>query len=80
MIKTVNITPELIRKVVAPNILYKSPPTVSPIILAKLSKLFATPWTAPCCTVPARFESIDNTDGHMSLLPNANKTAFPSVR
>jgi hypothetical protein len=41
MIKTVNITPALIRK------LYKNPPIVNPTILARLPKLPATPCTAP---------------------------------
>ena len=43
IIKTVNMTPALIRKVVAPSMLYKSPPIISPMILARLAKLFATP-------------------------------------
>ena len=77
MIKTVNMTPALIRKVVVPSRLYKRPPIISPTILAKLSKLFATPWTVPWCTVPARFESIDSTDGHIKPLPIANRIAAP---
>jgi hypothetical protein len=38
-----NITPALIRKVVPPIKLYKKPPAVSPMILARLAKLPATP-------------------------------------
>jgi hypothetical protein len=47
MIKTTNITPPLIRKVTPPTELYKNPPKVSPMILAKPPKLPATPCTAP---------------------------------
>jgi hypothetical protein len=47
MTKTLNMTPALIRKVVAPSVVYKSPPIISPMILARLGKLFATPWTVP---------------------------------
>jgi hypothetical protein len=43
IMKTVNMTPALTRKVVAPSMLYKSPPTNNPMILARLEKLFATP-------------------------------------
>jgi hypothetical protein len=43
MIKTENMTPALTRKVVAPSMLYKSPPTNNPMILARLPKLFVTP-------------------------------------
>jgi hypothetical protein len=47
IIKTANMTPALTRKVVAPSMLCKSPPANNPIILARLAKLFATPWTVP---------------------------------
>jgi hypothetical protein len=47
MIKTANITAALIRNVAAPRKWYKNPPTVNPIILAKLPKLPAIPCTAP---------------------------------
>ena len=47
MIKTTNIIPALIRKVNPPIKLYKSPPIINPIILARLPKLLATPCTAP---------------------------------
>ena len=47
MTKTENMTPALIRKVVAPSMLYSSPPTNNPMILARLAKLLATPWTVP---------------------------------
>ena len=47
MIKTTNIIPALIRKVNPPIKLYKTPPIISPIILARLPKLLATPCTAP---------------------------------
>jgi hypothetical protein len=43
----VNITTALIRKVVPPIKLYKRPPVVNPIMLARLAKLLATPCTAP---------------------------------
>ena len=75
MIKTVNITPALTRNVAPPTKLYKSPPIVNPIILARPPKLPATPCTDPCRTAPARFDSIDMKEGHMSPLPTANKTA-----
>lgn len=39
--------PALIRKVVPPIKLYKNPPIVSPMILARLPKLLATPCIAP---------------------------------
>jgi hypothetical protein len=42
MIKTTNITPPLIRKVTPPTELYKNPPKVSPMILAKPPKLLST--------------------------------------
>jgi len=41
------MTPALIRKVVFPSKLYKRPPDVNPIILARLAKLLAIPCTAP---------------------------------
>ena len=47
MINTANITPALIRKVIPPIKLYKIPPIVNPMILARLAKLLATPCTAP---------------------------------
>ncbi len=72
-----NIIPALIRKVVSPIKLYKRPPTVNPIMLARLEKLLATPCTTPWLIVPARFESIDITDGYIRPLPNANNTAAP---
>ncbi len=39
--------PALTRKVIPPIKLYKSPPMVSPIILARLPKLLAIPCIAP---------------------------------
>ena len=42
-----NITIALTRKVVDPNKLYKIPPIVNPMILAKLPKLPMSPCTAP---------------------------------
>lgn len=49
MIKTVNITPALIliRNVIPPRRLYKSPPIVSPMMLAKLPTLPAAACTTP---------------------------------
>ena len=47
MIKTMNITTALIRKVVPPSKSYKIPPVISPMILASPPKLPATPCTAP---------------------------------
>jgi hypothetical protein len=41
------MTPALIRKVVFPSKLYKSPPAVNPMILARLAQLLAIPYTAP---------------------------------
>ena len=59
MIKTANITPALIRKVVAPIVLYKRPPVINPIMLARLPILLATPWTTPWVSVPACLDKID---------------------
>lgn len=42
-----NITMELTRKVIDPNNLCKIPQIVSPMILAKLPKLTASPCSAP---------------------------------
>jgi len=39
--------PPLIRKVDPPIILYKNPPTIRPIILARLPKLLETPCINP---------------------------------
>ena len=47
MIKTTNIIPALIRKVDAPIKLYKSPPIISPTMLARFPKLLATPCINP---------------------------------
>ena len=69
--------PALIRKVVPPIKLYKSPPMVNPMILARLPKLLATPWIAPWYTYPALFESIDMKDGHINPFPTANRIAAP---
>ena len=43
MIKTKNITAAEIRKVVGPIKLYNNPPTISPIMLARLPILLPTP-------------------------------------
>jgi hypothetical protein len=72
-----NITPALTRKVVPPRKSYSIPPIINPMILARLPKLPATPCTAPCRTVPARFDSMDIKDGHIRPLPTANKIAAP---
>jgi hypothetical protein len=47
MIKTTNIIPALIRKVYPTIKLYKSPPIISPTMLARLPKLLAIPCINP---------------------------------
>jgi hypothetical protein len=47
MTKIAYIIPALIRKVALPIELYKNPPKISPMILARPPKLPATPCTAP---------------------------------
>ena len=47
VMKIMNITPALIRKVNPPIELYKNPPKVNPTILARPPKLPATPCTVP---------------------------------
>ena len=47
MIKITNITPALTRKVNPPIELYKNPPNIRPMILARPPKLPATPCTDP---------------------------------
>jgi hypothetical protein len=47
MTKTTDITPALIRKDATPIELYKNPPKVRPMILARPPKLPATPCTSP---------------------------------
>jgi hypothetical protein len=47
MTKIAYIIPAVIRKVAPPTELYKNPPKVSPMILARPPKLPATPCTAP---------------------------------
>jgi hypothetical protein len=45
------------------------------MILARLPKLLAKPCTAPWLTVPARLESMDIKEGHISSLSTASKIA-----
>ncbi|MDF0680643.1 MAG: hypothetical protein P0116_06730 [Candidatus Nitrosocosmicus sp.] len=61
-----------IKKVGDPIELYKNPPIINPIILAKLDTACHS-LNSALMQLPANFESIDMNEGHINPLPHCKK-------